>query len=209
MGMVKRLCSKAVMLQKGTVARTGGVDDVLSHYLSAGVVYSGSWKRPSPLPATPGMFFEEISLETDTSQVTGHMGTTHPFQIVIRVTVTQAQERAQLAVRFTNQEAVHVFTICNTDESHGYVPIEAGRHEFRVQVPAEFLMPGTYTLGFVSHAPHVRLFDQVDDQLAVTVEDTGGHASACGYTPAGVVTPIFRWMRTRVDHGSAVGGVSS
>jgi lipopolysaccharide transport system ATP-binding protein len=195
MGAVKHLCSRGVLLREGRLDAIGAVTDVLRQYLTEHVTYSGSWKRTRPAPEGPSIWFEEATVRAQSGEVNGHVDSDGDFTIELRVRASASFERAQLAIRFTNQEAIPAFTLCSTDSTRGFVAIPEGRHVFRIAVPASLLMPGDYTLQIVAHVPMERMLDQIDNEVAVRVEDTGSHVTICRDNRLGVVAPILPWTR--------------
>jgi hypothetical protein len=105
-------------------------------------------------------------------------------------------EFPQIAVRITSEEGTAAFTTCNTDQYRGFVPIGPGAHDFEVEIPADLLVPGRYTLNVISHLPQVRVLDLIDDSVAFTVEEAGSIQTACREIRLGVVSPILKWRCT-------------
>ena len=194
MASVQLLCSTGLLLNQGQVQIVGSIPKVLESYLSQGVEYDGHWTRPEPVPKTAGIYFEEVRILNEAGDVAGHLGCTSSFTVEMRVQATSAFDRAQLAIRLTNQEGVVILSTCSTDSHRQFVHIDAGTHVFRVTFPGEFLVAGTYTLQLAAHQPGQQLFDLIDDTIAICVEETGSVATITKDQRLGVVNPILAWV---------------
>jgi len=156
-----------------------------------------------PVPDAEGIFFQEVKILNPAGLTTGHLACTEPFTIELSSYVSRVVDTGQLAIRFTNQDGVVVFTTCSTDEARGFTPIQAGRNTFRVTIPGDFLMPGLYNLQIAAHIPHVKLFDLIDNTLAVCVEEVGSLGTICRDDRWGVITPTFPWKHVEISGPAA------
>jgi lipopolysaccharide transport system ATP-binding protein len=193
MGAIKQLCTKGILLEGGRVRLVGTAEDAIRSYMMSSATCEGRWTRSSPLPREPGIYLRSIIVSDDAGETTGHVDSDSHCHVTIKAVATRAFADAEIAIRWTNEEGIPVFTTANTDTRGGFVPIEAGEHQFEVVVPANFLNPGRYRLTIAALIPRVRLMDAVED-LAIQVDDVGSHATATRDGRLGVVTPVFEWQ---------------
>jgi len=198
MAAVKALCTRGVLLSQGCVAKVASAADIVTDYLAESATYTGSWQRSEPVPNAEGIFFEEVKILNPAGLTTGHLACTEPFTVELSFYVSRVVDTGQLAIRFTNQDGVVVFTTCSTDEARGFIPIQPGRQIVRVTIPGDFLMPGLYNLQIAAHIPHVKLFDLIDNTLAVCVEEVGSLGTICRDDRWGVITPTFPWKHVEI-----------
>lgn len=190
---VRNLCKTAVLLDKGRFILKGDPNAVIGRYLAAQATNSGVWKRKSPLPASDGVFFEEITFSAHDDKPAADFDSNQNIQINIQAISTRHFENVQIGFNLINQEGITVFTTCNTDADKKYAAIPKGRHRFSLQIPAILLPQGRYVLTVISHVPHDRVLDVIDRELNFFVHDVGSHATALKDSRPGVVTPLFPW----------------
>lgn len=187
---VRNLCSKGVLLSKGTVQKFGTISEVVDSYLNDDVVYSGRWTRQTPVTETDVLYFEEVRILGRAGELVGHLDCTDDFIVEIRVRSKRSFDNAQVVMRITNQDGVVAFTTCNTDLDRKFIRIHPGVHTFHVRIPGNFLVPGTYTLQLVTHIPETQRFDLIDNTIAVCIEETGTRIDK----RLGVVNPVLDWV---------------
>lgn len=198
MAAVKNLCEKAVFLEGGRLRRAGTVAEIVKDYMAENVVCTGKWQRQSPAPATDGIYFEKAEIINSSGVVTGSIACTEEFTLNLVVLATRTFDDVQIAVRVTSQEGSVVLTTCNTDTVRSFVTIPSGRQLYRIKIPANFLSPGNYNLGIAASAPKIRLYDSVDKNLSLSIEETGSIETYCKDDRLGMVTAIFPWERVAV-----------
>jgi lipopolysaccharide transport system ATP-binding protein len=193
MAAVRTLCSRGLLLRQGTVQKFGSISEVVDSYLTDGVEYSGYWVRERPIPESEGIYFEEVRIYNEAGDLAGHLDCTGSFSIEMCLQTTGVFDRALIAIRITNQDGVPVLTTCNTDIHRGFVRFEPGFQTIRVTIPANFLVPGTYTLALATQIPSYQLFDAIDNTIAICIEETGSVAMITNDQRVGVVNPILPW----------------
>ncbi|MCP9493208.1 MAG: ABC transporter ATP-binding protein [Pyrinomonadaceae bacterium MAG19_C2-C3] len=202
--VVKSLCHRAVLLNQGRVMKAGDVDTVLQEYLSVNDSLQGYWKRTTVIPQEPGVYLEEITVKTNNDIATASVNSTEPFSINLSVYATQQFRDVLVAIRVTNQEGINVFTTANSDAVQRYIFLEKGRHRYRIEIPANFLAPASYTLLVGTLTPGVKLYDISENQVGFLVVDLGNHATVMRDGRLGVVTPLLDW--NEVNDESKVNG---
>src|SRR4029078_5893131 len=89
MAAVKALCSRGVLLSQGCVAKVASAVDIVTDYLAESATYTGSWRRPHPVPDADGIFFEEVKILNPAGLTTGHVACTEPFTVELSVYVSR------------------------------------------------------------------------------------------------------------------------
>jgi lipopolysaccharide transport system ATP-binding protein len=196
---VRNLCKTAVLMDKGRFILKGDPNVVIGRYLDVQTTNFGVWKRKLPFPASDGVFFEEIAFTANGGQPSNDFNSSQNIQINIQTIATQNFENVQIGLNLVNQEGITVFTTCNTDVDKKYIAIPKGRHRFSLQIPAILLPQGRYGLRIISHVPHDRVLELIDQELNFSVHDIGSHATALKDSRPGVVTPLFPWKMQPFD----------
>jgi len=193
MAIMRQLCTAGLMLNQGQIVKSGLIGEVVDNYLTVEVSCEGHWRRADPLPKEPGIYFESVTVFNHRNEPAGHLDVTKDFTIEIKMEATDIIRKGQIALGIVNKEGTIVLTTCNCDAAREYTPLEAGRHLFRVNIPGNFLAPDTYFLRIASHAPHIQLFDLLEDKISFSIEDTGSLRSLFRDERRGVVQPLLNW----------------
>jgi hypothetical protein len=165
----------------------------MDSYLNEGVHYTGLWLREKSVPKADGIYFQQVRILNEEGDVAGHLDCIGGFKAEIQVRSNQDFDNAQIAIRFSNQDGVVIFTTCNTDSHGRFVAIRKGVHTYQVAIPGNLIVPGTYTLQLASHIPARQLFDVIDNTIAFCVEETGSVSLVTNDQRLGVVNPILAW----------------
>ena len=198
---IYQLCPQAIFLQDGRLVSQGRTADIVEQYLesgedSANISHNGLWQRGTEMPSDRGIYFEQISLTQRDGSVSATMKTDEPFFVNITVQASQDVPEAQIAVRFTNQEGVPVFTTAHTDSRPEGASISRGRHRFTFEVPRDFLSVGKYTLLVASMITDREVFDIIERGIAFDVQESTRDLILLRDKRLGVTTPILDWKRT-------------
>jgi len=190
---VKMLCSHGMLLQNGKLLYAGPAGEVLQQYVLSGTNESGRWTRNQNKGRESDICFESAFLLDSSGNVKAEFDFEEVIRLRISAFVARDIERAQIAIRVTNQEGVPIFTTCNTDEARQFVPLRAGVANYNVQLTPGLLAPGRYSLKIAAHIPKVQLFDQIDDEISFVIHDTGSQASLLCDDRLGVIYPPVSW----------------
>jgi len=193
MAVIRQFCTTGVLLDQGRTIKAGAIGDVVDSYLTVGVHCDGSWRRTAAVPDKPGIYLEAVNIVNSHGDVAGHLDCTDEFTVEIQVLATGRFEKGQIALSLSNKEGVVVLTTANCDSARKYIPIEPGRHRFRVTIPGNFLVADTYYLRLAGHVPHVKLHDSIEGKISFLMEDTGSLRSLFRDERPGIVEPVFAW----------------
>ena len=192
---IKALCSSGVLLRKGHLSFVGKTNELLEKYVSSDTASLGTWRRDAADIRDVPVKFSIVTLS--------HGGSTKSefdfmeyIEIKVNAHISQKISKLQLAVRFTNQEGIPVFTTCSTDADRQYRQIEEGPVEYRIRVPGAFLSPGRYLLQIAAHTPRERLYDIIDNEIALIIHETGSLTEALRDDRQGIVNPKIEWTVT-------------
>ena len=195
MGAIRQLCSQVVLLERGSIAFQGGVHQGVSRYFAGSEEGKTGWKRQAPMPLKPGIYFQEIRIEDEGGRQSEHFTQSDKIRIIADLKSTGSFSRPQIALRFTNADGIPAFTTCNTDFAGRFEAFHAGSHRLSVEIPANVLMPGRYSLVFAAHIPGDCSFDVVDNQMSIEVASAASLATLFGDNRLGVMTPNFQWKK--------------
>ena len=193
MSTINQLCRRSIFLRQGAVAAFDFTREITRMYFESGVGSSTQWRRTKPLPEADGIYLQSITVRHRGKVAPPELTTDDAFTVEVAVHATRAYANAQINVRFTNQEGVAVLTTANADCFSGFEPITEGEHRFSFEMPAHLLASGTYYLLVAAHIPEQVLFDLVDGEVRISLDEVGPLASVMRDQRLGVVNPRLPW----------------
>lgn len=193
MGAIRTLCRRAVLLKGGRIVLDDFAPAVVAKYLNSNTSQRSSWKRTSPVPQDTEINFLSAQVIDESGNITDTIDPTKEFFVRLKVKANCDTEKSQIAVRFTNQENVAIFTTANTDFLGRFVKISKGEHEYKIRIPPNLLVPGLYTLLIASSIPGVKLHDILENEIAIYVADMWGYSTRLRDDRLGVVAPLLEW----------------
>jgi lipopolysaccharide transport system ATP-binding protein len=204
MNAVKSLCGRALLLANGLLSLNGPVASVIEKYLQTETGAQTHWVRKDTLFASDGILLQEITILVDGKQASSTIRADKPFEVVVRARAFREYQTAEIAIRLTNQEGIHVLTTANCDAFDNFEPIERGDHVFVARFPALLLSSATYSLLVSAGRPYRKVFDRVDGKVRLTIEEVGPQASITRDGRFGVVNPRLDWRHCRHPEADSI-----
>jgi lipopolysaccharide transport system ATP-binding protein len=174
MGALTQLCDRGVLLEKGTVAQVGPIDEVVKHYLRSDREEAGSH-----FPIDPSKACQFLSCEILHGD--GIPGTDfscdEPVIIRLHFEIRRRSLGAFLTLTVLNIEGVCVLFSDARDVDRSVVErLDVGRHTFEITIPPRLLAATTYllTISLVDRTPGV-FFDRRASCCEFTLRDLTDH----------------------------------
>lgn len=170
MGSIAQLCSKAFLLSKGSIAKTGDTQRVIDYYLSEASSASQNGFTASA-NSSKDMFIAKAQALNSAGGITSHF--THKENIIISITcqINQRIPNTVMGFFIKDQRGRKVFTSIN--EKWEKITQQQKEVYTTVIIPSYFLVPGQYLITFSITIPNVRFVDLVEDALIITIIDGG------------------------------------
>jgi lipopolysaccharide transport system ATP-binding protein len=178
MHAITSLCSRGVLLSKGSVAYSGPVDECVARYLTSSTAHNDSWSRPSDLPPA-ALQIEDVSIVLDGEQPR------HSLNVAIGIKSTSSHPPAFLAVDIRDPTGVTLMQAMPS--ARPFIPATLGPRTIDVRVTLPPLIPGRYHVGLWFGSHHSDTLDTVPECGAFevvhspTTGRTYPHYSAHGY----------------------------
>ena len=192
MGAINLLCSRAILMRKGILVSDGPTNEVVRRYFDTGSTLT-TWQRTGPVEQEEGIYILRARILVDGQVAASQFGTDQEFTVEVVVQAQADYSDAEIAVRITNHEGVPVLTTANSDQFNTFQLIGVGQHTLRVHVPAYLLSAGTYSFLISALIPGKILFDILDGDIQITVDELGPQASTTRDGRLGVVNPRLTW----------------
>ena len=151
------------------------------------------WRRPEEAAPGNGITFQSACLASADGLESAEFDLHDRIVLQLCADVSKRFENAQIAVRVTNQDGVNIFTTCNTNAHRTYVPIDPGTASYTISFPQGLLAPGRYSLRITAHTPRSLVYDEIDNEMAFVIHDTGSLQQVLRDRRQGVVSPVVEW----------------
>ncbi len=189
-------CSRALLIDAGTIAHDSTASDVVSLYQerqSARGNTGQHFERTTPHPRFPTPVFLGAHIDADDQEDDGRPAHGKPLKIVVETNPVARIGRFGIDILVTDAHHRPV-TYVSSVEMQG-VYFEAG--EVAVcEIPYLVLAQGVYFVALLAHLPGVQPFDYWQDEIAFDVLRFDPFATASTFVPnaeVGSVVPEHRW----------------
>jgi lipopolysaccharide transport system ATP-binding protein len=193
---INQLCQKIIWLDNGNIVDYGDANTVIPKYLSVGLSDNPVISFQEPRDKT-GIFFSKLSILDHKFNPSTQLDARFPFSINLHYEVESPLTGVEMAMRIKTTDGSSVFTAVYSDYSDvlkmDKVP---GSYVASVQVPAHFLVPGTYTISpaaFQFKADYHPL-QALENVIRFTICETGTKVGKyTDHKSIGVVLVNFPW----------------
>lgn len=192
MGAVKDLCRRGVLLEMGKVDFCGPIKETIERYLSRNILIDSSkWIRNIELPNEIG--FEYVDIRDKNDVITDTIGSEEDFAINIHIHSRIQSNSTIVAVQINDLYGNPVLTTSNSDYKNSIESMEPGRTIFSVKISKNILMPGTYYLTIACFESGRKLYDIIDNELSIRIEDMGLRLH--NKDSKGMVYQVYEWIK--------------
>ena len=201
MSAINNLCSKAIHLDEGRLLEVGDTRAVVSRYLAKVQAKEEGQKTlvgRSNGQQQKAVFFTSVSILSHKRTVSSKLEVTKPFYVCLQYAANGKASGVELVLRVETDDGVAVFSTTHLlpDRGNQSCP-ENGPQARYVEIPALFLMPGSYFVTTTAHAPMIEVYDQYQRILAFEIVDTGtAFAIYRNYKDIGIVIADLQWKAT-------------
>jgi lipopolysaccharide transport system ATP-binding protein len=169
MTQLKHLCNKAVLLDQGKITFQGETSDAIKRYSESIYTHSNyGWRNDQPVK---DFSLTEVVMKNKNGIITRPVKTNEGFFLDISINAKQSISNSIIAIRFTNQENIPVYTTTNADKDLHFTNITAGNHRYRIPVPVNLFIPGRYSIIISWSIPNVEELDKLENELYLDIED--------------------------------------
>jgi lipopolysaccharide transport system ATP-binding protein len=194
LGLIHRLCGRAVLLRQGRVHQDGPANEVIQSYMRDNQSHEGRWDRPSQRPADKEVVLRWARVLGADGKTTGVVNCDDGFRVAINYEVTRPVPNFEVGFTLRNGEGVAVLSSLDSDTA-GWEGRTRPAGQFRsvCAVPGHLLAPGSYFLTLAAHVANQQTFEIFHDVLAFEVAVTGCIRTKRNDSRPGVITPVFNW----------------
>jgi lipopolysaccharide transport system ATP-binding protein len=189
MAAVQRLCTSSILLERGTMAFRGSVDQSIRRYLSSHQTGDLNWQRTTKPQGAA--WIDSIKVLDADHPDSGLLTTASHLRTEIVFSLRKRTPRLQLSVDFLGpSEDVILVTIPQDGGLHS--PCETGTYLAVIDFPPELLLERVYGLRANLYVPDLKNIDRVDS-IRFSVEPAASLATLCPSERAGAVVVRCVW----------------
>ncbi|MBN9519688.1 ABC transporter ATP-binding protein [bacterium] len=202
MSAVKSLCSRAILIESGTLALDGDVDHVVNHYLTAGRDTINTGMIPENAPRhrdVPGeASFRSVRLTDDRDRETTTFYFGQPVRVHFVCDVETVIPDGHFEVSIATTDGCPVTYSSTLDGGKPPALLKPGRHEVAVTIHAH-LLPRDYGIDLGVHHHDGRTCDHVQRTLDFTVLRVAESGEDHYRWPVtrGLIRPAAEWNTDR------------
>ena len=173
MGMISHLCRQVFLLNNGLIVKSGDAEEVISYYMKSVKIggekcykYEGSGNK------TREIYILEVSTVDNNSNNVSDYNISDPVILNIHLKINILLKDVMVGIAVKDQRGRKVFT---TQRPLSSFELNGGDCSLALQIriPANFLVPGTYSFEIGLHIPNIQIVDLLDEVCMFTIMETG------------------------------------
>jgi lipopolysaccharide transport system ATP-binding protein len=206
---VTRLCTRAILLQDGTVASDGRAHEVARRYLQSGLGSRAAREWPDARRAPQNHVARMVSARVRTAEgrTSDAVDIREPVGLELTYEVLEDGHPIVTGFHVANEDGVVVFVLHDTDPDWRRRPKPPGLYTVTAWIPGNFLAEGllVVTATVATHDPdvtHCYEHEALAFQVVDSLEGQTARGDYVGPMP-GVVRPLVTW---RTEHRASAPG---
>jgi len=201
---VTRLCTRAILVEDGTILTDGLPPETVSTYLGYGLESKSEREWPDTKEAPGGEIarLRAVRVRSEDGRKVNSVNINEPVFVDIEYKVIKSGYRLLPNCQFYNEEDTHIFSTHNIDPMWHLRPRPAGQYKSSVRIPGNLLTTGTIkvSIGFETMEPTIYQCHVEEIVSFEVVESYKTNTARGDYKGniAGAIRPLLEWS-TRFD----------
>lgn len=199
---VKSLCTRALLLQIGSLVEDGDPAGVIRHYLGAGRVSRAEtvWADPTRAPSTPAFRLRSVRVRNDAGEVTSELNTSESFSVEVEYENTSAGAALGATVLIYNSDGIHVLSSLSNREPkwHGRA-FPKGVFRSTCHFPGDLLPEGRFDVSVLVWANNYTISHREDYVVEFEMHESIDTRGDYFGNWSGVVRPLLDWETQRLE----------
>ncbi len=172
MNAVRRLCPKALLLDRGHLIACGETPDIIARYQPSATqtAFSNHWLDVSKISrkGTGEARFDAVRYRSYNEATTDRPYPNGPVEFLLRIVSDSLLRITSLAVTLYDREGIKLVN-ADTKTYNQVISLKKGENIVRLEIKELHLNPGTYTVGlWLANLPFT-IFDQVDSAFEIEI----------------------------------------
>ena len=195
LGIVARLCERAILLSGGLVVMSGRAREAIDRYVSEGATTGGQTLITAEELNRTAAAVASVRAISKAGDPTSDFAFDEPVRIIIEVEIKERVPGLCLGVAIQNRLGVTVTTWVSKLDDLGESP--KSRIPIGLTISPDLIAPGGYSFAAALFVPNGKVHHRVDAISPIIIHDTGSAMSAFHQYDYGVVVIPATWSINR------------
>ena len=193
---VKSLCTRAILLQIGSLVEEGDPARVVNQYLGAGRVSRAEtvWADPMHAPSTPAFRLRSVRVRNNAGEITSELSTRESFSVEIDYVNLSVGSTLGATVLLYNSDGIHVLSSLSNREPnwHGRA-FPKGLFRSTCHFPGNLLPEGRFDVSVLVWANNYTISHREDYVVEFEMHESIEARADYFGDWSGVVRPLLDW----------------
>jgi lipopolysaccharide transport system ATP-binding protein len=197
MAAVKSLCTRGIVLENGSVAFEGGIDDAIEEYLKDSVSNASKKWNISQSPSSDFIRLLEVKVLNKNKEIAINHSIIDDIEIEFTYEILKENQLFTHGFNLFNNHNVHILSSHDKDSRTLHTPLSLGVHSKRIIIPGNFLTESGYSCSFaiMCYNPFHIEFHEMDVVGFNIIDELGNKTVRGNYSGIypGIVRPLLNW----------------
>ncbi len=198
MGVITRLCPRAVLIARGALVQDGPAEATVSHYLAmnANTLGKVSWDNGIANPNVNEIAIMQVSLLDANDNTITYVDNSQSIFLEIRYKIFETLDFARIGFRLSGADGTPILEAYDIDRATQSRTRAPGSYVLKCEIPGRLLCPGSYFLSIGAGIPGTKNLVLLDGILMLHVDDAGPNALAAPVQGqrSGFINPqLIKW----------------
>ena len=196
---ISRLCTRAILIEDGTILEDAHPHEVVSTYLGYGFETIGErkWTDTEEAPGGEIVRLKAVRVRSEDGKILNTVNIDEPFTVDIEYKTLKSGYMHLPNFQFHNEEGICIFSTHDVDPQWQLRPRPAGEYVSSVHIPGNLLTVGSIRVsaGFETVEPSIYQFHVQDVVAFDVVESYKENTARFNYKGniEGAVRPLLEW----------------
>jgi lipopolysaccharide transport system ATP-binding protein len=202
LSMIRRLCNRAVLLDKGQILAKGLSEKVVSEYTDYTSELTLEVDKISSvianLPPDPAFRLLDVGIFQNGGS-SNIVGNGKPIEIAIEYLVREETQGLRVFFDLLDQNDELIFRSFHDNGIESIPTVKPGHYISKAMIPANWLSPVTYHIEIKAGIHNVRMVIPTEIRIPLTVENTGTvNRAYVGDPIRGKLSPVIPWTTEEI-----------
>jgi len=195
MGVIAQLCQKSILLSKGKIVANDTTINVIDSYLSLGKVEGSNRYICDNSKALSEYYFDEVFTTNQRGEATDQFGFDDTVKLVFKIIAKARYSNVKIGFNIQNSYGTYVSTSVEAFqyENNG----SSDCYNFQIAIPPSIIAPNTYGFRCVIFSDNGKIYDLLENECRIKINDTGTKLSSYEGIDYGSVILNFEWEKIK------------
>jgi lipopolysaccharide transport system ATP-binding protein len=198
LGVIKQLCSRAILLKNGSIIANDSPDNVIEQYLNlekSGI--SNAYIADLEKVKDRAMFFREIRTVNSKNESTDRFSSDDNIRFQLLVQINRINPSAYFGIGLLDKHRNRIFTIVKP-VSRIINDTLSGTKGIEVELPSNLIAPNIYSFVFAIFVPKGEVIEILESECKVRVYDSGTDLAIFEGVDYGSILADSKWKENNI-----------